>query len=274
MANAKIGVIYPLQTLLQQGVGELDELGLSWIQLNNWDPALATEENARRVREILGDRVQISSLWAGWPPPAVWDFLEAPATLGIVPSAYRYQRMDALKRGADFAAMLGITDVTTHMGFIPENPNTTEYREVVAAVRELARYCLSKGLYLNFETGQETPITLVRTIEDVGTGNLGINLDPANLLMYGKGNPVDAVGVFGALVRGVHVKDGLYPVNGRELGRETPVGEGLVNLPVLVPKLLEAGYEGAWIIEREIAGPQQKEDILLAVSLLEEILAP
>lgn len=272
MIDYKIGVIVSLSSILEHGITELQELGLSWIQLNNWDPAEATAENAARVKAILGDTVHISSLWAGWPPPAVWDFIDGPLTLGIVPSGYRYQRMDGLKRGMDFAAQLGLTDVTTHMGFIPENPSTTEYREVVAAVRELAQYAKRLGLWFNFETGQETPTTLMRIIQDVGTGNVGINLDPANLLLYGKANPVDAVGILGQWIRGVHVKDGLYPTNGRELGHETPVGEGLVNFPVLIPRLLTFGYQGAWIIEREISGPQQKTDIIRAKELLTRIL--
>ncbi|MHB1357255.1 MAG: sugar phosphate isomerase/epimerase family protein [Anaerolineae bacterium] len=272
MVDHKIGVIVSLSTILEHGITELQELGLSWIQLNNWDPSLATPENAERVKAILGDEVHISSLWAGWPPPAIWDFVDGPQTLGIVPSCYRYQRMDALKHGMDFASWLGLTDVTTHMGFIPENPSTTEYREVVAAVRELAQYAKRKGLWFNFETGQETPTTLMRIIQDVGTGNLGVNLDPANLLLYGKANPIDAVGILGQWIRGVHVKDGLYPTNGRELGHETPVGEGLVNFPVMIPRLLSFGYQGAWIIEREISGPQQKTDIIRAKELLTGIL--
>lgn len=140
-------------------------------------------------------------------------------------------------------------------------------------IRDVAQYCRKLGLYFNFETGQETPITLLRTIEDIGLDNLGINLDPANLLMYGKGNPQDAVDMYGEYIRGVHVKDGMYPTNGRSLGKETPVGEGLVDFPVLIEKLKEHNYKGALIIEREITGPQQKKDILQAKALLEEILA-
>lgn len=269
---SKIGVIVSMRRLLDEGIGQLRELGLRTCQLNNWDASLATRDNARRARDLLADQVSIASLWAGWPPPAVWDFIDGPATLGLVPAAYRAERIEALKRGADLAAWLGVQDVTTHVGFIPENPSTTEYREVVVAIREVARYCRDRGLFLNFETGQETPTTLMRTIEDLGLDNLGINLDPANLLMYGKGNPMDAVDIYQGAVRGVHVKDGRYPTDGRHLGVETPVGEGLVDFPVLVRKLRSYGYSGAWIIEREISGPRQTEDIRRAKAFLEEIL--
>jgi len=268
----RIGIIVSLRRLLDEGPGEIHSLGLRTVQCNNWDVSLATRENAARVRDLLGDRVTIASVWAGWPGPAVWDFVDGPATLGLVPAAYRAERIAALKRGADMASWLGVRDVTTHVGFIPENPSTTEYRDVVVAVREVARYCRDLGLYFNFETGQETPTTLMRTIEDVGLENLGINLDPANLLMYGKANPMDAVDIYREKVRGVHVKDGHYPTDGRHLGVETPVGEGLVDFPVLVSRLHGYGYDGPWIIEREISGPRQLEDIRQAKAYLETIL--
>ena len=271
-ARDKIGVIIPMARLLEEGADGLRRLGLRTCQLNNWKPAMATRENAARVRDVLGNDISIASLWAGWPPPAVWDFIDGPATLGLVPAAYRAERIVALKAGADLAHWLGLADVTTHVGFIPENPSTTEYRDVVVAIREVARYCRDLGLYFNFETGQETPITLMRTIEDVGLDNLGVNLDPANLLMYGKANPMDAVDIYRERVRGVHVKDGRYPTDGRRLGVETPVGEGLVDFPDLVRRLRKHGYDGAWIIEREISGPRQIEDIRRAREYLLSIL--
>jgi len=271
-SDPRIGIIIRMQKILDEGVQELQALGLGACQINNWDPTLCTPSNAERVRAALGENITVSSLWAGWPPPAVWDFVDGPATLGLVPAAYRAERIRALKRGADLAAWMGVSDVTTHVGFIPENLSTTEYRDVVIAIREVARYCNTLGLYFNFETGQETPITLVRTIEDVGLDNLGINLDPANLLMYGKANPMDAVDIYGSLVRGVHVKDGKYPTNGRQLGVEAPVGEGLVDFGVLVEKLARHGFEGPWIIEREISGPRQIEDIRRAKEYLRAII--
>jgi sugar phosphate isomerase/epimerase len=178
-----------------------------------------------------------------------------------------------LMRGSDFAKKIGVQDLATHVGFIPENPNDPEYKSLIAALRYLAAYCQTNGQYFNFETGQETPVTLLRTIEDIGMPNLGINLDPANLILYGKGNPVDALDVFGGYVRGVHAKDGLYPTTGRLLGQEVPLGQGKVNVPALIACLKAIGYDGPLTIEREISGEQQTADILAAKTLLEHILA-
>jgi sugar phosphate isomerase/epimerase len=177
----------------------------------------------------------------------------------------------ALKAGADFAQWVGVDTVTTHVGFIPENPGNPLYPGLLDALREVVDHCAARDLTFCFETGQETPTTLLRVIEDLGGENLGINLDPANLLMYGKANPVDALDAIGAYVRGVHAKDGEYPTNGRHLGVEKPLGEGRVNFPVLVPKLKSLGYSGALTIEREISGPRQIADIKRAIALLEEL---
>ena len=113
---------------------------------------------------------------------------------------------------------------------------------------------------------------MLRTIEDIGAENVGVNLDPANLLMYGKANPVDALDVIGRYVRGVHAKDGEYPTDGRSLGVEKPLGQGRVNFPALLAKLHALGYDGALTIEREISGPQQIEDIRAAKAFLQRIV--
>ena len=121
------------------------------------------------------------------------------------------------------------------------------------------------------ETGQETPVTLLRCLLDVGTGNMGVNLDPANLLMYGKANPVDAVDVLGAHIKTVHAKDGEYPTDPYKLGVEKPLGEGRVDFPRLIAKLKGIGYGGPLIIEREISGEQQIRDIVRAKEMLEPL---
>src|SRR6056297_3745040 len=167
---------------------------------------------------------------------------------------------------------MGVQSITTHCGFFPEYPGDPLYRGVVVALKQVMRTCDALGVEFWFETGQETPITLLRTIQDVGSENMGINLDPANLLMYGKANPVDALDTFGGWVRGVHAKDGEYPTDGTSLGKEKPLGEGKVNFPVLVPKLKDCGFTGALTIEREISGDRQVEDIKKGIDLLTPLL--
>jgi sugar phosphate isomerase/epimerase len=124
-----------------------------------------------------------------------------------------------------------------------------------------------------YETGQETPITLLRAMTDVGLDNQFINLDTANLILYGKGNPLDALDVIGKLVRGIHAKDGLFPTDPKNLGEEVPLGQGKANFPLLIPRLKELGYDGPLTIEREISGPRQIDDIRKEKQYLEKLIA-
>ncbi|MBO5724713.1 MAG: sugar phosphate isomerase/epimerase, partial [Lentisphaeria bacterium] len=178
-----------------------------------------------------------------------------------------------LKRGADFAAACGLRAIITHCGFLPENMTDPEFMPVAVAIREVAQYCKSLGIEFWFETGQETPLTLLRTMEDLNLPNLGVNLDTANLILYGRGNPVDALRLLGTRVKNLHMKDGLLPVNGHVLGKEVPLGEGIANIDKVVEMLHELNFTGELIIEREISGPQQLEDILKARTYLEGLIA-
>jgi sugar phosphate isomerase/epimerase len=270
--NNSIGVIYQLNELLEEGVEKLLGLSIDCVQIQCWSRELLTKDNAEKIKKLLNGKVKITSFWAGWTGPAIWDSIDGPHTLGIVPLAYRFQRMQELIEGADFASWLGVENMATHAGFIPEHPSFPEYRGVVQAVKYVADYCKSKGIYFNFETGQETPVTLMRLIKDVGTDNLGINLDPANLILYGRGNPVDALGIFKGYIRGVHVKDGDYPTDYYKLGQERVVGEGTVNFPVFLPKLLKQGYTGDLYIEREISGDQQIKDIKKTIKYIKDLM--
>ena len=258
---------------LEEKFKKAAEVGFRVCQLICWTPRERTEADAALVRELCQKyAVRISTYWAGWTGGGIWNFVDGPTTLGIVPPATREERMADLKRGSDFAAMIGASKMATHLGFIPESPSDPNYPSVVEAVRDLGEYCKKNGQQFIFETGQETPITLLRLITDTGCDNLGINLDPANLILYGKANPVDALLILGPYVRDVHAKDGKYPTDGHNLGKQMPLGEGHVNFPALVKGLKDAGYDDTLIIEREISGPEQERDILAAKAMLEALI--
>lgn len=247
--------------------------GFTSCQLVSWNPSLWTEEEAKAVNEAVAHTgVTLSAFWCGWEGPKVWDFYGGQETLGLVPVAYRFARMQNLMSGADFAARLGVTDVVSHMGFIPENPYDPQYAGFIEGMKEVALHLKQNNQYLLFESGQETPVTMLRAFEDIGTGNLGVNLDTANLILYGKANPVDALCVLGPYVRGVHAKDGLYPTDGRALGKEVPLGQGKVDFPRFLHELAVLGYGGDLTIEREIEGEEQARDIRMARDFLMELL--
>ena len=271
----KIGTCVSLSTMegLEDKFGQLRKYGFTSCQLISWNPKIWTDENAAVICSLLDTYgITVSAFWCGWEGPSDWNFYEGQLTLGLVPADYRYARVKNLCDGADFAKKLGVTDVVTHMGFIPENPYDPNYPGFCRAVRTVAEHLKANGQYLLFETGQETPVTMLRCFETVDCDNLAINLDTANLILYGKANPVDALEVFGKYVRNLHAKDGCWPVNGHDLGMETAIGEGRVDFPAVFRKLFDLGYDSWITIEREIEGEQQIRDILSARDYLQSIM--
>ncbi len=271
----EIGVIIYFNSMdgIEAKLAELQKNNFKTCQLNCWQPDIWTAENAAIMNDLLKKYdVTPSAFWCGWTGPCVWNLYEGQTTIGLVPEDQREHRVAELKKGADFAKMMGITDVVTHMGFIPENPNDPNFQPFCDAVREVAEHLQKNDQYLLFETGQETPTTMLRCFEVVGTDNLGVNLDTANLILYGRGNPVDALDVFGKYVRNIHAKDGKFPTNGHDLGVETRLGEGRANFRELFTKLYELGYNTHVTIEREISGEQQLIDILASRTYLQNLI--
>ncbi|MBZ5544279.1 MAG: sugar phosphate isomerase/epimerase [Acidobacteriia bacterium] len=267
----RLGLIVHMGRDPEGALKKIHDLGLPTCQagIDEYDA-----EMEKRLKAGLGKYdIEATALNTAGPGPAVWDFYQGPLTIGLVPEKYRQQRIDHLKRASDFAKRCGIPALHTHCGFIPENPNDPVYEATVKAIREVVSHCQGNGQTFLYETGQETPITLLRAIHDVGLDNQGINLDVANLILYGKANPVDALDVIGTLVRGLHAKDGLYPTDPHKLGEEVPIGQGKVDFPQLIKRLKKLNYRGPITIEREIEGAQQLEDIRKAKVYLEGLIA-
>ena len=269
----EIGVLIPYKknTDIEAEFRKAMDMEITSCQINIWDEAIFCDETAAAINSALKNTgFKITALWAGWAGPCEWNFTQGPATIGLVPAAYRDSRLATLKKASDFAEKIGVNKIVTHVGFIPENPDHPDFIGTVVALRNLCRYMKPKGQYFLFETGQETPVTMLRTIQAIELDNVGINFDTANLILYGKANSLDALDVFGKYVMDTHIKDGVYPTDGLKLGKEVAAGQGKANIPAIVKKLDELGYTGAFTIEREISGEQQIKDIIMARDLLRE----
>jgi sugar phosphate isomerase/epimerase len=233
-----------------------------------------TPDLAKQMRGLLDKyAVTATAVEVVGPGKLVWDFMQGPSTIGLIPRASRASRIDALRQVSDFAKALEVNLVQTHCGFIPEDPADPLYAEGVVAIREVAKHCAGNGQDFLMETGQETPTTMSRMLRDVAQPNLGVGLDTANLILYGKANPVDAVDILGPHVKSIHAKDGRWPTDPNKLGEEVLIGTGLVDFHKVFAKLRHLGYSGAVTIERETSGPQQIADVRDEKAYLEKVLA-
>jgi L-ribulose-5-phosphate 3-epimerase len=253
-----------------KAIAKVQAFGLTCCQVG---VGMAPPSLAQPLKDALAKyRIEATAAMTLGPGKMVWDFYQGPLTIGIVPPQTRAARIDALKRASDLAKMCGIKAVHTHCGFIPEDPNQQLYADTVKAIREVAGYCQANGQMFLMETGQETPVTMLRAIQDTGLDNIGANLDTANLILYGKGDPVAALDVIGKYVHGLHAKDGLYPVDPKNLGEEVAIGKGKVDFPEVIRKLHRLNYTGPITIEREISGTRQEDDIRTSITYLRRLI--
>ena len=268
----KLGVVVTIgkEESPDQVIAKVHAFGLPTCQVG---VGMASPELATPLREALQKyQIEATAVMTLGPGQMVWNFYEGPKTIGLVPRATRQERIDTLKRASDLAKSCGIPAVHTHCGFLPEDPNEPLYAESVAAIKEVASHCKANGQTFLMETGQETPVTLLRAIHDTGLDNIGANLDMANLILYGKGDPVGALDVIGQYVRGTHAKDGLYPTDPHQLGKEVAIGKGRVNFAAVIERLHALSYTGPITIEREISGAKQEADIREAKVYLQHMI--
>lgn len=219
----------------------------------NYNNGMDAEFAKRLIASSRKYKIKVTTI-VGVPGHSVWNFREGPSTIGLVPEKGREEKIAVLHKMIDLCQMAKVPAMHSHFGFIPEDMSSPQYKSFIAVMKQLAQYAKDRGVCIYFETGQETPTTLIRAIKDIGYDNLFINCDVANLLLYGKANPTDAIRQFGPLVKDIHAKDGCYPSreNPYSLGQEKPIPEGDVDFPAIIKLLKEEGYTGALTIEYEL----------------------
>jgi sugar phosphate isomerase/epimerase len=248
------------------------ELRIPTIQLHAPARTTRTPEQAKSfLRQLESMEVELTCVFGGFEGESYADIATVARTVGLVPPATREERLQEMKDIADFASRLGCSVVALHLGFVPHDVTSGEYRAVVDVTRELCRHCQALGQTLHLETGQETAAALLQFLDDAAVDNLFVNFDPANMILYGTGEPIEALRQLDNRVRSVHCKDAIWSSRpGIDWGQEVPLGHGDVNIGRYLRTLQEIGYVGPLTIEREI--PQdperQKQEIAHAVGLL------
>ena len=265
-----IGTLLRCGQITEGQVAFFREVGLDCFQIAGvYEDWLAPTAEARRASdgffELFGKYgMTVPSMFLSYA--GQWD--NPKAGFGLVPVPTRSERMVVSCRQMEWAARYGIKFITCHAGILPEERGDF-YTRFVADMKQLIRFAAAFGQEFLFETGTETPQNLRRLLEDLGEPNAGINFDPANLLIYNNGDPAELLDKLGDRIRVVHCKDANPPADGAARGRETPLGKGSTNFTTLLRRLVDSGFRGPLIIEREILDEaEQKKDIAEAVQLL------
>lgn len=277
MEKWPIGVFASIDAGLGVKLEVARDLGIPTVHLHAPHKSTRTQEQADQfLAKLKESGISISVVFAGFEGESYADIPTVARTIGLVPPETRAERTQEMKEIADFARVLGVDAVALHLGFLPEDPADPLYSQVVEVTREVCDHCKNNGQRLHLETGQESPDALLRFIGDTQRDNLFINFDPANMILYGLGEPIAALKRVGHLVRSVHCKDAKWAAKpGEEWGAEVPLGEGDVGMENFIRTLAEIGYQGPLTIEREIPEEpeRQKAEIGQGVRLLNELKA-
>ncbi|MBM4004993.1 MAG: sugar phosphate isomerase/epimerase [Planctomycetes bacterium] len=277
MEKWPIGVFTSVDAGLGVKLEVARDLGVPTIQLHAPHKSTRTAENAERFLARLREfGLTLTCVFGGFEGESYADIPTVTRTVGLVPAETRGERTREMQEIADFARLLGCSAVALHLGFVPHDTSSQLYQEVLQVTRVLCDHCRGNGQTLHLETGQETADGLLQFIQDVGRDNLFVNFDPANMILYGTGEPIEALRKIGRYVKSVHCKDGKWAKHpGQEWGQEVPLGEGDVNMERYLATLNEIGYSGPLTIEREIAQEpeRQKAEIGHAVRLLTTLKA-
>ncbi len=217
----------------------------------------------------------VVTVFAAYTGESYADIPTVQRTVGFIPRATRAEREARTLELSDFAAHLGAPGIACHIGFVPEDSRDEDYIAVREMVRRICDRAAQNGQTFALETGQEPAATLLAFFKDVNRPNLRINFDPANMILYGTGDPIEALEVLAPHVVTVHCKDGDWPPKDQPdaLGEEKPLGKGSVGMDRFVAQLKKTGYRGPLNIEREASDPGQRiRDIRAGIELLKKLV--
>jgi sugar phosphate isomerase/epimerase len=271
VSRLPIGVFASLGEGLGASLDAVRRLGVTTVHLG------APRDRAGRsrpadVRKTFADAgIEVTVLFCGFPGSSYETIEAVEQTVGLAPATTREARVTETFEMADFARDLGCDAIGMHLGVIPSDAANPLYESLVDATRRVCDHCAGAAQRFHLETGQETAEELLRFVDAVGRDNLAVNFDPANMILYGTGEPLPALETLGPLVKSVHCKDAKRDREPRQKWYEDcPLGEGDVGIEAFVATLLRIGYSGPLTIEREYS-PDQEGDLAQAVRLLEEI---
>jgi sugar phosphate isomerase/epimerase len=256
----------------RDNLAEIQSLGVQCGQLGIPGDLELTNELAAGWKSSLEEaQFPLVTVFAAYDGENYADIPTVQRTVGFIPRDTRAEREARTCQVIDFADAIGVGSFACHIGFVPEDTTHPDYIEVRGMVRRVADHAARNKQSFALETGQEPAHVLQHFLKDVDRPNVGINFDPANMILYGTGDPIETLAVLGPQVISVHAKDGDWPNRDQPgaLGVERPLGQGAVGIPRFVDKLKEIGFRGPLNIEREAENQAERiADIRKAVAYL------
>src|SRR4051812_4807536 len=267
-----IGVFASIDAGLGVKLEVAHDLGVHTVHLHTPHAGTRTPQRAAEFNQRLADfGIKITCVFAGFEGESYADIPTVERTVGLMPPETRAARTTELKEIADFARQLGVDVVGIHLGFVSHDRSAPDYQTMIDLTRGVCDHCKRNGQALHLETGQEPVEVLIEFLGDVERDNIFVNFDPANMILYGAGEPIPALEQLGSRVRSVHCKDATWSDKpGETWGRETPLGEGDVDFDAFLKTLQKIGYTGPLTIEREI--PQEPERQKIEIGRAIELL--
>ena len=274
LAPMEVGVMFWAE---RDRLAEIKSLGVRCGQLGIPGSMELTDIAAKDWKTALADQAfTVVTVFAAYNGENYADMPTVQRTVGFIPRETRDERLKRTKAVSDFAAVLGVPSIACHVGFVPEDQNDPDYISVRDGVRGICDHAARHLQNFALETGQEPAEVLLRFFKDVDRPNLRINFDPANMILYGTGDPIEALKLLAPHVDSVHCKDGDWPPKNvpGALGSEKPLGKGSVGMDRFVKTLREIGFHGQLNIEREAENQEERtRDIRAAIDLLRRLSA-
>jgi L-ribulose-5-phosphate 3-epimerase len=252
----------------------LDRLGIDVVQIACGDPHHAAWEEGDRLPEAArAAGFRMTGAMLGFPGEDYTTPQTIQKTGGFGDPALRPERLERFRWGLQHTRDLGLSDLMLHAGFIPD-PGDPDRPAFLKTLEQVSQFAAGAGVTVAFETGQETADLLRRTLDELKCPNLKVNFDPANMLLYDKGDPIRAVEILGPDIRSVHVKDANRPTTPGQWGEEVPLGQGQANIRQFIQTLKKVGYTGPLCIEREVGTQEERvRDIAHGIAFVRECLA-
>jgi L-ribulose-5-phosphate 3-epimerase len=249
-------------------ISKVRELGLGHLQLALGElVGLPQAEQDAAIGMLRDSGLALTATMIGYPGEDYSSIATIHSSGGLVPDETWPQRRDLTLAAGHLTHKLGVRRLTTHVGFIPL-PDDATYPVLVSRITELAKPLADWGVDLLMETGQEPAEELLQFLNNLRAKNFGVNFDPANMILYGSGDPIEAIRTLGKHIRHVHVKDANRSDKpGLDWGDEVPFGDGEVPHATFLAALKQIGYTGPLVIERE-AGNDRMGDVRLAIECL------